>query len=252
MIALLLVSYTPSYAKDEVFKIAAIDWCPQICPNEPLPGYVIDVVEKIYQDYPIKIKIDYYPWSRAIKYVQDGTYDALLSPAKPEAPDLLYPKQAVGSQQMCFFVMKDFDWQYSNIASLKNLQIGIAQDTSIEELNHYVTRHPEQFQFQPYLDRYVEQNVNKIAKGRIDTFLFTKNTTLWELQKLGKQNEVKNAGCVSRAPIYLAFTPSAKSTKIQRLVQHFDETIVKMFHQGQLKEIFQRYNLSDSTWKIVI
>lgn len=245
--ALMFVSYT-TWADTTDINIAAIDWCPQICPEESKPGYVIDIINSIYGDQKIKLVIDYYPWSRAINYVRDGKYDALLSPAKPEAPDLIYPHQAIGSQQMCFFTKKDDTWRYTGLPSLANKQIGIASDTSIEELNQFVKDNPQQFQFQPYLERYVEQNFNKLKKSRMDTFLFTKNTTLWELNKMGVLDQVNQAGCVNRAPIYIAFSPKIAANKVAKLIKTFDSGIVTLHKSGALDEIFQRYGLSSETW----
>ncbi|WP_289847705.1 hypothetical protein [Pseudoalteromonas sp. C2R02] len=43
---------------------------------------------------------------------------------------------------MCFFSSVDSDWQYQGASSLSDMQIGIGNDTSIEELNDYVKTHP--------------------------------------------------------------------------------------------------------------
>ncbi|WP_286234243.1 substrate-binding periplasmic protein [Thalassotalea sediminis] len=231
-------------AQIPIFKIAAIDWCPQICPREEPNGYVVDIVLDIYKDFPIKVQIDYFPWSRAIKYVNDGTYDALLSPAKPEAPNLVYPMLAIGSQQMCFFSLTDNLWKYTGEKSLNNLRIGIAKDTSIKELNNFLQTNAHQFQFQPYLDRYVDQNYRKLLKGRIDTFLFTKNTTKWELRKLKVDHELRVSGCLRREPIYLGFTPTKqKKELIEKLSKKFDVGMHQLLASGQLETILEEYQL---------
>ena len=127
----------------ETLKIAAIDWCPQICVNELKAGYTVDLINKVYEDSLYELDIDVFPWARAIKYVSEGQYDALLAPAKKEAPDLVYPNFSVGSQRMCFFTSASNPWRYSGEESLVNMQFGIAFDTSIEELNQYIAKHPE-------------------------------------------------------------------------------------------------------------
>lgn len=143
-------------------NIAAIDWCPQICVNEENPGYIIDIVKMIYQNTGYHLSIKFYPWSRDIKYVREGKVDAILAPTKSEVPDLLYPTNEVGVQRMCFFTKISSDWLYEDNSSLNGMAIGIAQDGGLEELNNYVKQHPEQFQVQPYLDRYLQQNIAKL------------------------------------------------------------------------------------------
>jgi len=234
----------PANAFNNVIKIAAIDWCPQICVNEEIDGYTVELVEQIYRDTGYKLEIDILPWSRAIMYVSDGKYDALLSPAKKEAPHLVYPEWGVGKQRMCFFVASDSSWMYKGEESLQGKAFGIANDTSIEELNDYIQAHSKQFQFQPYHERYVYQNAQKVIKNRIDAFIFTQNTTNYELSKTPLKNEIKNAGCVSEADIYLAFSPvEPKQHKIKKLVALFDERMKELVNNGQVAQLYKAYGI---------
>jgi len=252
---LLLGLVSPSIAeenntrvKKEVIQIAAIDWCPQICVDPNQPGYVVELIEKIFENTQYQLSIDVFPWSRAIKNVSSGKADALLSPAKSEAPNLLYPKFAVGYQQMCFFTKQKSSWRYNGLGSLKGIQIGIAIDTSIEELNSYVKSHPWQFQFQPYHERYLAQNIAKLEKGRMDTFLFTKNSTLFALHKMRKQGDIKEAGCVEKAPIYMAFSPvPSKQMKISVMMSVFDRKLSALKNSQYIKKLMASYHLPNNS-----
>ena len=225
-------------------RIAAIDWCPQICPSSLKKGYVIDIVESVYSPTEYELEIQFFPWSRAIKVVREGAFHALLSPAKDEAPDLVYPHRTIGQQQMCFFVNADNSWRYNGVESLKGMSIGMAQDTSIEELNNYRDENPEQFQLQPYLKRFVKQNVFKMQKGRIDTFLFTKNTTLFDLAALDLTDTVSVAGCVSEANIYIAFTADIRHRAlVSSLIEAYDARISQLKDSGSLDPIFAAYGI---------
>ncbi len=240
-----LANNTQNTTAEQVINISAIDWCPQVCLDPKRPGYVVELVKKIFEDTEYQLNIPIYPWSRAIKNVYSGRADALLSPAKDEAPNLRYPQHPVGNQQMCFFNLKSNFWHYSGgINSLEGLQVGIATDTSIEELNEYVKKHPNQFQFQPYHERYLQQSIAKLEKGRMDTFLFTKNSTLFALDKLSKKNTVKLAGCVSKTPIYMAFTPEAnKKKRIAAMIAIFDKKLAKLKESKYIEELMKSYNL---------
>lgn len=238
----LLCLMTKGYA--DTINVAAIDWCPQICVNGANAGYTVDLIKKVYEKGSYDLKIDIFPWSRAIKYVSEGKYDALLAPAKKEAPHLVFPRFGVGLQTMCFFTSAKNTWKYSGEDSLSSMQIGIAFDTSVEELNGYIKKHPEQFQFQPYHERYVAQNAGKILKGRIDAFLFTKNTTQHELKKAGLEKGIQNAGCVSQADIYLAFTADKeKSEGIDRAVRFFDFRMEHLIQSGFVDTLHRQYDI---------
>ncbi|GLX78569.1 hypothetical protein tinsulaeT_19090 [Thalassotalea insulae] len=228
----------------QTIKIAAIDWCPQICLDKQRPGYVIEIVNQVFKNSPYQITIDYYPWSRAIKYVTEGSYDALLSPAKKEAPDLTYPEQAVGHQKMCFFTKAQSSWHYRGPNSLDDQYVGVAADTSIEELNQYIKEHPQHFQFQPYHERYVKQNAGKVLKNRIDSFIFTLNTTNYTLAQLNLTAKFKNAGCVSVAPIYIALTPIAeKQDAMQAIASFWDKRYAELQSQGVINKVITKYRI---------
>lgn len=225
-------------------RVAAIDWCPQICPNEVKKGYVVELTEEVFKDSPYKLSIEYFPWSRAIRFVRDGTLDALLAPAQQEAPFLKYPNLAVGHQKMCFFTSKKANWQYQGVSSLKGMVIGVATDTSIEELNQYISNNPSQFQNLPYTERYVEQSAGKILKKRIDSFLMTLNTTKYRLKELNIFHLFKNAGCVSKANIYMAFTnQTEKRSLINGAINHFDLTLRNLSKSGYIQALHKKYNI---------
>ena len=239
-----LAEETSTRVRKEVIHIAAIDWCPQICLDSSHPGYVVELIKKVFENTQYQLSINIFPWSRAIKNVSSGKADALLSPAKSEAPNLLYPRFAVGYQQMCFFTKYNSSWHYNGVSSLKGIQIGIATDTSIEELNSYVKSHPWQFQFQPYHERYLAQNVAKLEKGRMDTFIFTKNSTLFALHKMRKQSDIKEAGCVEKSPIYMAFTSApSKQIKISIMMSVFDRELSELKKTQYIKNLMASYNL---------
>jgi polar amino acid transport system substrate-binding protein len=227
-----------------IIKVAAIDWCPELCPNAIKKGYINEIASLIYPDSSYTLQVDYFPWSRAIMLVRNGTYDALLSPAKSEAPDLWYPREPIGVQQMCFFTLASSSWIYEGVASLSGVSIGIAHDAYHPELNDYLIDHPEQFQFQPYVERYVEQSANKLIKKRIDTFIFTKNSTTYTFEQLGISNNFRSAGCFSSAKIYMAFTPiEIKKELVKTLIQQFDDAKVNL-STDKIETIMKRYHLS--------
>lgn len=225
-------------------KIAAIDWCPQICSKSENSGYMVDIVNEIFKDSKYKVQIEIFPWSRAIKYVSEGIYYALLAPAKKEAPNLLYPIQPIGSQQMCFFTTKHNKWKYTGVNSLKNQKVGIAQDTSIEELNAIVMSNPENFQFQPYHERFIKQNALKLLKGRIDSFIFTKNTTIYALKELGLNNKIINVGCVTKVPVFFAFSPKKiNKVNVDSVISFIDKRLITLEKNGVIHSLYQKYNI---------
>jgi len=241
---LLVFIITLNAQEIKTINIASIDWCPQLCPNESKNGYVIDILNEIFKNTNYKLNIKTYPWSRAIAMTKRAEVMALLSPAKTEAPTLTYPKIGIGKQTMCFFVKNNSKWVYKDISSLKNKSIGIAKDTSIEELNKYIHTNPKQFQYLPYSKTYIIQSLKKLDRNRFDTFLFTKNSTLYAINSLGLQNKYKIAGCVSSSDIYIAFTSDVKfKNDIKQLIAFFDINMQKLKKTKKIDSIMMNYGL---------
>ena len=226
-------------------RVSAIDWCPQICPSSKnKPGYVVEIMQLLLRKSDLSLHIDIYPWSRAIKYVTQGNYSALLSPAKKEAPSLIYPRVPIGIQKMCFFTLADSTWRYKGSESLKGISIGVADGTSLEELSEYHHQNQHQFQSQPYHERFLIQNIKKLVKGRIDTFIFSRNTTLLETNNMTDPFPIRMANCVSDAPIYVAFTSNKKFSKIiNQVIQRFDTEMLNTITQREVEFILAKYDV---------
>ena len=240
---LLLLTCVHEIRAESTYQIVEIDWCPQICPNNTQSGYVSEIIELIIAEVPGDFERIDLPWSRAIKLVHEGRAFALSAPAKKEAPELFYPSIPIGIQKMCFFVRKDSQWVYEGPLSLANLQIGVAKDASLEELNGYMYEHSEQFQLQPYHGRFLKQNINKLMKNRYDTFIFSRNSTLLELKRLNLLGEIKSAGCISEAPIYVAFSSADNYLQAAKYIsKKFDIEMLKLAESGQLDTILNKYN----------
>lgn len=245
LISSLLVVSQQVYAS-ETLSINSIDWCPQLCSSGDKEGYVMDTVKRIFKDSPYKVEVKTYPWSRAIKSVQEGKAHALLSPAKQEAPTLRFPEQEVGIQRMCFYTKKVNDWEYTGPDSLKGIKVGLAQDTSIEELNSFIENNPNQFDFIPYSDQYLDISFKKTKFDRIDTFLWTYNSTQYALNQKNLASDFKEVGCVSTAKIYMAFTPNAENpTDVTQMMDYFDQQMKLLKKSGEIKNIMSNYGLTD-------
>ena len=252
LFALLLITLSsPRSALAESVHVAAIDWCPQLCMDDDKPGYVQEIAERVFKGSEYKLLIETFSWSRAIHQVKVGAWFALLSPAKAEAPSLIYTEYGIGVQRMCFFIPQDVRWRYDNTESLKGLRIGIASDASIEVLNPYI--HDKEFNFQTmhYDQNFITKNIKMIEANRLDAFIFTQNTTQHQLKKMGLFKSYINAGCVSEEKIYMALTNTeTQADKVAAFKEFFDARIIELYKSGEVNKILKKYQIApwrDST-----
>ena len=237
-----------AYAEKKPLNIAAIDWCPQLCPHGTDAGYITDIVMHLFEDSPYEPVITTYPWTRAIQNTRAGKVHALLSPAKPEAPDLIYPEEEIGTQRMCFFVLKENSWNFEGPASLEGHVTGIASDTSVEELNEFISGRPDLFFYTPYGSDYLKNSIDMLLLGRVNSFLFTYNAAVHAARKAGAENRIRSAGCVSLAKVYMAFSPAEHlADDVAEMQAYFDAAMARFKSEGRVADIMSRYRLPDWT-----
>lgn len=107
-------------------------------------------------------------------------------------------------------------------------------------------KHENQFVFQAESKRYIEESLRMLEIGRLDTFVFNENSVLYYIRKQGWQNKVRLAGCVSMAPVFMAFSPILGDTlKSKAAIHLLDKKILEMKHNGTIKKIMSRYGLPD-------
>jgi len=235
-----------SAGHSETIKVAAVDWCPQICVNKERPGFVMETIQLIFKDSPYDLDIEIYPWTRAIKMVNAGEAHALLAPVKREAPNLRYPVHAIGSQKMCFWTKPESNWKYSGINSLQDLQIGFAYDVTITELSDYMASNKDRFQLMSFNHEYIVKNMKKLEFGWIDTFLLTHNFAMYEFNALNVTSKIRLAGCLSPERYYMAFSSRSRDPeKIDKMMKFFDLKMKELKTSKKIPHIMRRYGLQD-------
>ena len=184
-----------------ILNIAAIDWCPQICPqSKEKPGYLVEIIQQLFKHSPYQVKIQTYPWSRAIRLVRHGSANALLSPAKEEAPDLFYHKVPLSYQTHCFFKNRGNLWSYQGEEELLKRNIIIYRDHSYGEiLKNYLDKKDMKKLILTYDETYLDKSIKSINLNRADAFLFTVNSVTHHLLTNNIQS-VEQDKCIKKIP----------------------------------------------------
>lgn len=231
------------YASD-IFKVSAIDWCPQVCPNQPnRPGYLVEIIQGVFKESEYKVDIEFTPWSRAIYNVRKGKTDALLSPSKEEAPDLYYHEDPIAYQTHCFWKLKESKWTYTGVDSLKDIRIVIYKDNPYGELinqanllygkSHFVELN--------YDKRYLDRSVALLKKKRAESFLFTANSVFYS-QRIKNINELALGKCIRKDKLWIPLTPK-KTKRIEKIKKFLDINIIKFKKTKNYDDILKKYNI---------
>jgi polar amino acid transport system substrate-binding protein len=187
----------------------------------------------------IELRIQTYPWSRAIKLAETNQVDGLLTAIQSEAPDLIYTKTPITNYQVCFFTSQSNPWTYKEIFSIGSNILGVIQDYGYgEPLDSYIDNNTNQ-QLQEISGlNGTERLLNMLLKGRVDIIAEDPKV----LGAVAKQNvmdiqQVKMSGCFKSQPFYLALSPSEDNKSI---IKKLDILLMKPENLEMLEVLFHQ------------
>ena len=207
-----------SHAK-VTLTLATTHWCPYTCDyNGNKHGVVGDILESSLLAHSINLKIEYYPWSRAIQLANQNKVDGLLTATLQESPDLIFSKSPIGSYQMCFYTKVTNPWVYQPNLNLGKNKLAVVQDYGYGE------------PLDPYIDENKDNNLvfisgsnstNRLIKmlqmERVDIIIEDRNVIQWTVIKNNLDTSlIKEAGCLKEQPFYLALSPSEQNIELMK------------------------------------
>ncbi len=238
----------------EVLKFSFDDWCPYICAKEGQmnvldpeePGYYIEVLRAIYEPAGYEPDFLLRPWGRAMQETRSGRLDALLSPAKSEAPDLVFPEEEIGMLGWCFYTLSGMDWNYAGPVSLLGIALGVLKGNDFgPEVQPHLERYaddPQRVQMVTGMD-WKEKNIRRLQLGRIGAFLDEPSAIDLYLKRNDLAGDIRKAGCLPAEKMYVAFSP--ENPNAEKLANVYDAGIQELRASGRLSEILSRYGLED-------
>lgn len=227
-------------------KLMADEWCPYNCDPHKEPGYTIEIFKEIFKNKGSEVDYKIADWSLAIDQTRDGKNDVLVAATVGDAPDLIYPKEVIGLSRQCFYSTPSIRWKYKNLDSLKNVKLGVIKSYSYgDKLDNYIREHQEDSKKIDFTigGTPLEELSKKLLVNKIDLIVENENVMKHYLKKTKQEQLLRNIGCEETLKIYMAFSP--KNPNALKYSQEFDDGIKELRKSGKLKEILQKYSISD-------
>lgn len=235
----------------ESITIASDNWCPFNCePNSPLPGYMVEIAQKVFQAKGHKIVYKIIPWARAVRMCRAGKINGVIGGYKEDTPDFIFPKEEQGMIGFQFFTLKENNWHYNGLNSLSAISLAVIRDYAYSEsLDNYISKHFSESNLVQVMsgETPLEQNIKKLLKHRVDAVLETGPVFWYTVQCMGvDKGKIKSAGiAVQPKPAYIAFSPAIPKSK--EYANILSEGMKQLRSSGQLSAILAKYGLED--WK---
>lgn len=227
-------------AKSLTVSIAAPEyWCPYACDEAgSRSGFTVDIARAALESQGHRVVYKNLTYDRALVETKRGRIDATIPAFKSEAPDFIFPSQAVSLTEYCFYVPKDEPWRYNGVDSLENMRFVATSGYSYgEDVDRHISENQDvrvTLIGGDDVPNRLRELVRRERYGALldDRLLFESSQTSVGLV---------NAGCLDEHHAgYLALSP-ANPERSNAIARAFERGIKVIREDGQLCEILDNY-----------
>lgn len=231
----------------DTVTIRADHWYPMNgTPGAANPGFMIEIAQQALAKGGHTVDYALMPWERALYSAQKGQIDCVVGAYKSDAPDLLFPENSQGIDTVAAYVKKGSAWRYSTLDALKSIKLGAISGYGYgDTIDAYIEKNPQSVQL-TVGDTALDQNIKKLAAGRIDALIESPAVFDTKLKELKLEGHFEQAGTLSDVEnLYIACSPVKESSKTY--VKLISEGTEALRQSGELAKILEKYGLKD--WK---
>jgi polar amino acid transport system substrate-binding protein len=228
----------PAFASD--IRVQADRYQPiNGAPDEKPAGYGIELMVEVFTDTD-DVVYTLQPYADSLAAAKTGRTNAVIGVAKDEAPDLVFPREPIGSYRPAIWVKKASALTQESYIKAR---IGVVQGyTYWPELDKLIAaRASNVVVFSG--DNALQDALAALAAGTIDAYpedlnAFKQAVAEKQLDLAAFDIRYTHAA----TPLYLAFTPSIWG---RELAAKWDERIAALRKSGRFKAILGAYGVAD-------
>jgi polar amino acid transport system substrate-binding protein len=232
----------------ETITLRADSWEPYNGePGSEMPGYMIEIANKVFGEAGHKVEYKTLNWARTVKDVESGKIDGAVGAGDDEVEGGILPEEELGVMLNTFYVRKGFDWKYTGLESLKKVKVAIIREyTYDDELDKYFAATKGSKVQVIGGDDPLTKNFTKLLKSKVDVVLEDRSVADQLAGKMKISDKVEAAGTVGDGDkLYIAFSPKKESSKVYAKL--LSDGVKKMRASGELQKLLDKYGLKD--WK---
>ncbi|MCD8522403.1 MAG: transporter substrate-binding domain-containing protein [Saccharospirillaceae bacterium] len=244
-----LLSLFSASLQADVIRLRADEWYPiNGQPDSEKPGYMIEIARTIWEAAGHQVEYRLMPWERAIDETRQGRAECIVGAYREDAPDFVFPQQAMGLDSSHFYVAAANSWRFQTMADLNNVRLGTIGGYAYDngELDAYIEKNqknPARVQI-VRSGNALEQNIRKLLTQRIDVIVESPAVMQAQLKKMEHSDAVVSAGMIGeQSPLYIACSPVLPA--VTGYLDLLDNGLQEMHNNGRLQTILKRYGLDD-------
>lgn len=236
-----------SQLQSKTLLIASDEWCPYICDDDVLPGFLVEVLNEIADQHKLDTKFSFIPLARALSLSEKSEVDIVLALTQQHISDyrLQQSKQSFGGLYNDFYVLSGNNWRYKNTEALaeklsKNHILGTINGYHYgDEISQLIDTNQANI-FAASGNSPLEKQLRMLHMGRLDILLDSRFTVQYQLSKLPETNIVHAGTQGDFTPLYLGYSASITD----ELIDIFDRGLISLRDSGRLANILAKYGIS--------
>lgn len=240
-------------ARADLITIRSDDWCPYVCDNKENPGYMVEIVTKIFEKQGHQVDFSLLNWARALQEVRHNKATAVVGALHNDAPDFIFPTKPIGIGQNHIYVRKDSNWIYRGVGSLGNKRFGVINSYAYGGKVDELIRTKKKNFISISGEFPLSQILKMMNSERLDAFIENDFVLRYNLAAAHIPLDTYKAVSVSLANdsnLHIAFSPkNPKSLEYARIIT---KGLTELRQSGELHRILAKYNLPDWDEKDVI
>jgi polar amino acid transport system substrate-binding protein len=235
----------------QTLLVQADRWCPFNCqPGSAAPGYVVELLQHLFEHDGVKVVYQIVPWDRAVRNAVAGKATAVIGATRAEAHarGFLIGNEPIGISKDCLYVAQSNPLVYREAVDLNGLhKVAIVSGYSYAGgLGEWSTDPKNKSRIEIARgDSPVETSLQNLARGRLDGVIDNESVLRMVSQNLGVTDKVRMAGCTGNDEVFVAF--SAVLPGASALVLQWDAGLAELRRNAKLMPFLSKYGQKD--WK---
>jgi polar amino acid transport system substrate-binding protein len=229
-------------AEEKPIILVTFDYPPfMFIENKQAKGINVEIVDEIFKRIDAPHEIDFYTVTRCLKMIENYEADGMFSLKKTKEREktMTFTSIPIVVQDYVFFKKKNTNFNFDgSIDSIKNLSIGVVQDTSYGPKFNENVKNGALKKIDSAIS--FELVMKKLMGDRTDIAIFSRVIGEALIKKMGYEGEIIQTGPpIEIVSSYFAFSNNSKNAVLVKL---FDAELVKMKNDGTLKSIINYYD----------
>jgi len=224
----------------KTIKLASLEWYPYQGSNLPNQGVATDIVMTVLKSKGYEVEIDYLPWSRQMRELENHRFDGILGAyfTKERTQKFIYSDCYLTSSEY-FYKRSDSKISWKKLSDLKGYKIGLVRDyANSPQLDNADFLHKE------YVNSDIA-NIKKLLNGSLDLIVINKKTAEYLL--ITSMAPFFNDIEAIKPPLIthkLCILFNRDDPKSKQYIADFNQGLAKIRKDGTYKKILQRHGFT--------